>query len=170
MSTRPARQGRDHKRRRAASIYGTIVTAAVIAAAGDTLSTADLAIAVIVTLIVYWLAEQYAGLVAEHTHAGRLPSMQEVRLSLADSFPTVTASFLPLIGLFLSWAVGAGPLEASEVALTVAVVLLFFEGHAAGRAAGLSGVRLLAVSTTAVVLGVAMVVLKALIQRHHQFF
>jgi hypothetical protein len=170
MSTRPASRRRDHKRRRAANIYGTIVTAAVIAAAGDTLSTADLAIAVIVTLVVYWVAEQYADLVAEHTHAGRLPSWEEVRVSLADSFPTVTASFLPLIGLFLAWVFGAGPLEASEVALTVAVVLLFFDGHAAGKAAGLSGVRLMAVSTTAVALGLAMVVMKALIQRHHQFF
>jgi hypothetical protein len=45
-------------RRRAAGIYGTIVTAAVIAAGGDQLSTAALEVTVFVTLVVYWLAEQ----------------------------------------------------------------------------------------------------------------
>lgn len=170
MSTRPVNRERDHRRRRAASIYGTIVTAAVDAAAGDTLSTADLAVAIVVTLVVYWLAEQYAELLAEHTHAGRLPSAARIRAALADSSPTVTASFLPLAGLFLAWVFGAGPLEASEVALVIAVALLLVQGHAAGRAAGLTGIRLTAVSTTAVGLGLVMVVMKALIQTHHQFF
>src|ERR1700722_22719 len=67
------------RRRRAANIYGTIVTAAVIAAGGNTLSSAQLAVTIIVTLIVYWLAEQYAELLGAHTHGGHLPSAALVR-------------------------------------------------------------------------------------------
>jgi hypothetical protein len=161
---------RDLQRRRAASIYGTIITAAVIAAAGNVLSSAKLEIVVLVTLVVYWLAEQYAELLAEHTYAGRLPSMRRVRTSLSDSWPMVTSSFLPLVSLLVVRLLGATPLGAAEFALVVAVALLVVHGYAAGRAAGLSGIQLVAVSATAALLGVAMILLKVLIQPHHQLF
>jgi len=161
---------RDLRRRRASSIYGTIVTAAVIAAGGNVLSSATLEIVVLVTLVVYWLAEQYAELLAEHTYAGKLPSMRRVRSSLSDSWPMVTSSFLPLLSLIVARLFGASSLGAAEVALVVAVALLVVHGRAAGKAAGLSGFQLVAVSATAALLGVAMVLLKVLIQRHHQLY
>jgi hypothetical protein len=43
-------------RRRAAGIYGTIITAAILDTAGGRLSTEALVTAVVVTLLVYWLA------------------------------------------------------------------------------------------------------------------
>jgi hypothetical protein len=54
----------DTGRRRAAGIYGAVVTAAIIAAVGEQVPTRGLAIAVVVTLLVYWVAEQYAELLA----------------------------------------------------------------------------------------------------------
>jgi len=157
----------DRGRRRASSIYGTIVTAAVIAAGAGRLTTGALAVTVLVTLVVYWLAEQYAELLGEHTHAGRLPSAAQVRSSLAAAWPMVTASFLPLLSLLLARLVGASPSGAAWIALLVAVGLLVIHGHAAGRAAGLAGLRLALVTGTAGLLGVAMVVLKTLLQHHH---
>jgi hypothetical protein len=68
-------------------MYGTIVTAAVIAAGGNQLSTAALEATVFVTLVIYWLAEQYAQLLGEHTHAGRLPALSLIRSSLSASWP-----------------------------------------------------------------------------------
>jgi hypothetical protein len=154
-------------RRRAASIYGTIVTAAVIAAGAGRLTTAALAVTVMVTLVVYWLAEQYAELLGEHTRAGRLPNAGQVRSSLAAAWPMVTASFLPLLSLLLARLAGASPSGAAWTALLVTVGLLLIHGHAAGRAAGLAGLRLALVTATAGLLGVAMVVLKTLLQHHH---
>jgi hypothetical protein len=46
-------------RRRAAGIYGAIITAAILDTAGGHLSTTALVISVVVTLLVYWLAEEY---------------------------------------------------------------------------------------------------------------
>jgi hypothetical protein len=155
-------------RRRAAGIYGTIVTAAVLAASGNTLSTAALEVTVLVTLVVYWLAEQYAELLAEHTHAGRLPSIGQVGSALATSWPMVSASFVPLVSLFVARIAGASAALAADIALAITIGLLVVHGHAAGRAAGLTGRRLAVVSATAGLLGVAMVVLKALLQHHHQ--
>ena len=154
-------------RRRAAGIYGTIVTAAVLAASGNTLSTAGLEAAVLVTLVVYWLAEQYAEILGEHTHAGHLPSIGQIGSSLASSWPMVTASAVPLASLLIARLLGASAADAADVALTVTIVLLVLHGLAAGRASGLRGVRLVVVSAAAGLLGVIMVVLKIALQHHH---
>ena len=60
-------------RRRAAGIYGAIVTAAILDTAGGHLSTTALVISVVVTLLVYWLAEEYAEVLGEQVEGGRLP-------------------------------------------------------------------------------------------------
>jgi hypothetical protein len=163
----PRKSSPDRGRRRASGIYGTIVTAAVIAAGGNQLTTAALEVTVLVTLVVYWLAEQYAELLGEHTHAGRLPSIGQVGASLADAWPMVSSSFIPLASLLVARLCGATAFEAAQAALVVTIGLLGFHGHAAGRAAGVRGVRLAFVTATAVLLGVVMVVLKTLLQHHH---
>ena len=159
--------GRDWGRRRAAGIYGTIVTAAVIAAGGNQLSTTELEVTVLVTLVVYWLAEQYAELLGEHAHAGRLPKKSQVVASLAAAWPMVSASFIPLLLLLLARLAGASAPNAAAIALAVTVVLLVVHGYTAARAAGLTGIRMLLVTGTAGLLGIAMVVLKTLLQNVH---
>jgi ABC-type multidrug transport system permease subunit len=159
-------QGRRSGRRRAANIYGTIVTAAVIAAGGNQLSTPALVITIVVTLVVYWLAEQYAELIGEHTHAGRIPTAAQIRDSLRETLPMVTASYLPVAALLVA-SVFVSSVDAALIALLVAVVLLILHGHTAGRAAGLRGARLFFVTATAGLLGLAMVVLKVVLRHHH---
>jgi hypothetical protein len=148
-------------RRRAAAIYGTVVTAAVIAAGGSHLGTAALAVTVVVTLVVYWLAEEYAELLGVHARAGRLPSADLVRSSLAAAWPMVTASFVPLAVLLVARLFGASSVNAAWFALGITVVLLIIHGYGAARAAGLDGIRLASVTGAAGLLGVALVVLKA---------
>jgi hypothetical protein len=154
-------------RRRAAGIYGTIVTAAVLAAGGSQLKTGALAVSVVVTLLVYWLAEQYAELLGEQAHAGRLPSRAQVRASLQTAWPMVSASYLPVATLVVTRLLGASTVGAAMTALIVTAVLLVLHGNAAGKAAGLKGIRLAGVTVTAGLLGLAMIVLKALLQHHH---
>lgn len=57
-------------RRRAAGIYGAIITAAILDTAGGHLPTAALVVSVVVTLLVYWLAEEYAELLGEQVETG----------------------------------------------------------------------------------------------------
>jgi len=155
------------RRRRAAGIYGTIVTAAVIAAGGNQLNSAQLAVTVVVTLIVYWLAEQYAELLGAHTHDGRLPSLRLVRSSLAEAWPMVTASFVPVASIGVAVLIGLSPSDAAQAALIVTVVLLIMHGYNAGRVAGLRGRQRVFVTVIAGLLGVAMVILKSVLQHHH---
>lgn len=158
----------DGGRRRAAGIYGTIVTAAVIASSGNALSSVALEVTVLVTLVVYWLAEQYAELLGEHTHVGQLPSWDRVSSSLAAAWPMVTASFVPLGSLLVARLLGASASRAADIALYVTIALLAIHGHAAAKAGGLRGIRLILVATTAGLLGLVMVLLKVILQNHHQ--
>ena len=152
--------------RRAAGVYGAIITAAILAAAGGKLPTAALVVSVVVTLLVYWLAEEYAELLGEQTEKGVLPTWAYVREALAATWPMVSASFLPLLALVLARVAGASPLTAANVGLAVAVVAMTIHGWLAGRAAQLRGRRLLFVTSAAAGLGLVMILLKDLALLH----
>ena len=153
-------------RRRAAGIYGAVVTAAIIAAVGEQVRTRGLAVAIVVTLLVYWVAEQYAELLGEHTAGGHLPGWRHVRAGLAASWPMVGASYVPLLVLFLARLAGASPLTAANAGLVAALLLLVYHGWSASRAAHLTGKSLLAATSVAAALGVVMIVLKDLVLIH----
>lgn len=153
-------------RRRAAGIYGAIITASIMTTAGDSLSTVALALAVLITLLVYWLAEQYAEVLGGQAAAGRLPTWGHIRTALAGSWPIVSASFVPLLALLLARLAGATAQTAATVGVITAVVLLTFHGWTSGRAAHLHGWQLAATTSVAATLGLVMVALKDLVILH----
>jgi MFS family permease len=153
-------------RRRAAGIYGAIVTAAILDPVGGHVSTAALAVSVVVTLLVYWLAEEYADVLGEQVEGGRLPSRASIGAALATTWPMVSASFAPLVALVLARAAGASALTAANVGLVAAVLLLTFHGWLAGRAAQLRGWQLFFATSFAAALGLVMILLKDLVLTH----
>jgi hypothetical protein len=153
-------------RRRAAGIYGAIITAAIFDTIGDNLPTAALVVTVVVTLLVYWLAEEYAEILGEQAEGGRLPSRASIRGSLAATWPMVSASFTPLLALLLARLAGASPLAAANVGLAAAIVLLTIHGWSAGRAAQLRGWQLFFATSVAAALGLLMIALKDLVLIH----
>jgi hypothetical protein len=153
-------------RRRAAGIYGAIVTAAILDTVGGHVSTAALVVAVVVTLLVYWLAEEYAEVLGEQVQGGRLPSRASIGEALAATWPMITASFAPLVALVLARVAGASNLTAANVGLVVAVLLLTLHGWLAGRAAQLRGWPLFFATSFAAALGVVMILLKDLVLTH----
>ncbi len=153
-------------RRRAAGIYGAIITAAIFDTAGGHLPTGALVVSVVVTLLVYWLAEQYAELLGEQAEGGHLPSWASIRAALAATWPMVSASYAPLLVLLLARLAGASPLVAANVGLAAAIVLLTIHGWSAGRAAQLRGWQLLVATSIAAALGLLMIALKDLVLIH----
>ena len=89
----------------AAGIYGVIIGAAVMATSHGKTSTA-VAVAVLVTLTIYWAAERYARLVAERIHDGRGLTWHEVRVQLTSGWTIVTTSALPLAVLVVGDLLG----------------------------------------------------------------
>jgi hypothetical protein len=163
---RPAPPAKISGRRRAASIYGAIITAAVIAASGGELSTVALVIAVVVTLLVYWVAEEYAEVLGEQAEGGRLPTWASIRGMLADTWPMVSASFLPLLALALARVAGASAPAAANAGLGVAIALLLLYGWSASRAARLHGRQLVLSAAVTAALGIAMILLKDVVLIH----
>lgn len=152
--------------RQAAGIYGLIVTAAVFATAGGHLRTLPLAISVVVTLLVYWLAEEYAE-VGARTSAGHRPTWAIVRSALAAKWPMVTASYLPLLCLLAARLLGASPVAAAYTGLGATVALLTYYGWSAGRASSMRGLGLLLMTSIAAAMGILMILLKILIAHVH---
>jgi hypothetical protein len=163
---RPAPSAQTTGQRRAASIYGAIITAAIIAATGAKLSTTALVVAVVVTLLVYWVAEEYAEVLGEQAEGGRLPTWASIRGMLVSTWPMVSASYAPLLALVIARAAGASALTAANVGLAVAVILLTVHGWWAGRAARLRGRQLLLSTAVAAALGIVMILLKDLVLIH----
>ena len=169
MTARPA-VGQQAKanpgRRRAAGIYGAIVTAAILDAAGGHLPTAALVVSVVVTLLVYWLAEEYAEVLGEQAAGGRLPGWSRVREALAEAWPMVSASYLPLLVLVVARLAGASSLAAANAGLVAAIIVLTVHGWLAARSAQLHGRQLFAATSVALGLGLVMILLKDLVLIH----
>lgn len=153
-------------RRRSAGIYGSIITAAILTAAGGALSTLGLAVAVVVTLLVYWIAEEYAELLGEEVEGGRLPDRGQIRAALATTWPMVSVSCGPLIALVLTRLAGASSPVAADIGLATAVVLLVYHAWAAGRVARLRGRQLALTTAAAALLGALMIILKTAVLVH----
>jgi hypothetical protein len=153
-------------RRRAAGIYGIIITAAILDTIGGRASTTVLVISVVGTLVVYWIAEQYAEILGEHTTGGQLPSWAYIRGTLAATWPMVSASFAPLLAVVLAALAGASALTAANVGLVVAMAVLTIHGWLAGRAAQFQGWKLLVATSIAAGLGLMMILLKDLVLIH----
>jgi hypothetical protein len=153
-------------RRRAAGIYGAIVTAAILDTVGGHVSTVALVVSVVVTLLVYWVAEEYAEVLGEQVEGGQLPSRARIGSALAGTWPMVSASFLPLLALVLAHLAGASEVTAANVALAAVLILLTVHGWRAGRAAELRGWPLCFATSVAAGLGIVMILLKDLVLLH----
>jgi hypothetical protein len=138
----------------------------VLASAGYDLAAGQLAVAVLITLAVYWLADVYSELLGGHFERGRLPSWPEVHAAMLIAWPMVGASFIPLVVLGLARLGGLSSRSAATFALASAIVMLVIYAWTAGHAAQLRGLRLAFVTSSAALLGILMIVLKNVVLVH----
>lgn len=164
--TRPGPTARAVGKRRAAGIYGSIVTAAVLAATQNERHESAVVLTVLITLLVYWLAEEYAELLGEQVQGGRVPSWDYIQGTLVATWPMVTASFLPLLAMVLAKWAGASVPAASNVGVVVAIALLTIHAWLAARAARLHGWQLAFTTSVALALGLVMILLKDVVLLH----
>ena len=121
---------------------------------------------ILITLVVYWLAEEYAEVLGEQAEGGLVPTWDYIRASLAASWPMVTASFAPLVALVLARLAGATIPVADNIGLVMAIILLMIHGWSAARSAQLRGWQLALATSVAAALGLVMVVLKDVVLLH----
>ncbi|SES31833.1 hypothetical protein SAMN05216199_2823 [Pedococcus cremeus] len=146
----------------AATIYGVIVSAGVMAAAHAETALA-VVVAVLVTLVIYWVAERYARLVAERIHRGHRPTWAQAREQLTDGWEMVSASYLPLAVLSVLSLLGVELYGAVLSALVCSTVLLCVAGWAMGRKGQLTTRERVVSTVVAGLFGVVMIALKSLL-------
>jgi hypothetical protein len=153
-----------------AGIYGTVICASILASA-DGQRPVRVAVVVLVTLFVYWLAERYSevlGLVASADGAGPVHGTATVRITsghirhvIRSGWPMIEASVTPSVVLLGSRLLGASAGSAVDIALWYTVVLLVVLGWLAATRAELVGWPRLVATAFAAVLGLVVVGLKA---------
>ncbi|MDF2090826.1 hypothetical protein P0Y31_00575 [Knoellia sp. 3-2P3] len=155
-----ARRSRPTEENTAATIYGVIVSAAVMASAHAETALA-VVVAVLVTMVIYWGAERYARLVAERIHQGHRPTWAQARSQLTNGWEMVTASYLPLAVLSVLTLLGVELYGAVLSALVCSTVLLCIAGWAMGRNGHLTPWERVASTVVAGLFGLVMIALKS---------
>ncbi|REG00048.1 hypothetical protein DFJ67_6094 [Asanoa ferruginea] len=144
-----------------AGIYGTVICAATLASSGVE-PAGRVAATVLVTLLVYWLAERYAELLGLAARGDGRPSVTraEVLGVLTAGWAMIQASITPLLVLLLARLAGASNETALDAAVAYTVLLLVVLGWLAARSAGLTGWLRWAATAFSGVLGLVVVALK----------
>ncbi|MGN6245391.1 MAG: hypothetical protein ACTHQ3_17195 [Motilibacteraceae bacterium] len=141
-------------------LTGTVVCAAVIAyAAGHVRSTLELSVAILGTVLVYWLAHLHARTLGESIAHGHHPLLA-LRLAVAETWPIAGASVLPLAVLLLAELAGAGLRTAAWLALIATVVALTGYSYLAGVRSGLSPWGRVASAAAGAAIGIVVALLK----------
>jgi hypothetical protein len=87
----------------ARAIYGNVLATSLVAAFSedDDYSTTEIAVSVLVTGLVFWLAHVYSSLLAERYAVGRRLTRSETGAEFYSEWPVVQAFFPPVIVLLL---------------------------------------------------------------------
>jgi len=145
------------------AIYGTILSTALIAAYSEDPGSDPLqvAVAVVSTAIVFWLAHAYAGTLARGGQPGR--TLARARAGLALEWPLVLGSLPPVLPLLLGSLGVLSDYHSEVAAIATGIVVLGGWGMAIAwqRGRGLLGLAFAAVSSA--FFGLVVVALKALV-------
>ena len=152
----------DPHRRRAGHLYGLIISGAVLATAPDDFRLVRIAVLLLGTLCIYWLAETYVHWMAARTLRRRDLTRPERRAIIVDGWPLVAASAVPLAALALEAVLGIETKVALDITLAVNAAMLFAIGWRMGKVSGLTGGKLVLSAGLAGLLGVTMIGLKTL--------
>jgi hypothetical protein len=142
------------------AITGTVVCAAAIAySVGHVESTAQLSVAILGTVAVYWVAHLHAVTIGSSlTH--RHHPLIAVRHALIETLPIAGASIVPLGVLLVTRLFGAGLRTSAWTALIATIALLAIYSYIAGARGGLDRKGSLGCGAAGACVGLLVVALK----------
>jgi hypothetical protein len=118
------------------AVYGSILAAALIEALrAEHVSAESIALSLLSTMVVFWLAHVWSGLVGDRIRHGPRPQLHRVIAVARAEWPLVEASFVPLLALLLGWAGLYGNQTAARIALAACIGQLVVWGLLVGRRA-----------------------------------
>jgi hypothetical protein len=149
----------------AGAIYGTLLSTAVVAGFSEeeSVDPLEIAIAVLVTGFVFWLAHVYAAVLPQGYSTGRRATGAEMRGRAVQEWPMVQAAVPPVLVLLLGSVGALSKQEAVTVAIALGVLALFGWGLVIGGREGLGRLARVGVAVVDAVFGLAIVLLKVLV-------
>ena len=146
------------------AVYGTIAVAALLAAESARRETYPETIgAVVITLLLYWLAHSYSELLGNRLETPSRLNREAVVQVVAGYISVIKGALLPLIAMLIAWAAGASQETAVTAALWTTVVSLFLLELAAGIRCHARPLVLLFDACVGAAMGVTIFALKAII-------
>ena len=142
-------------------ITGTVVSAAAIAAsAGHLTEDTRLILAILGSVLIYWLAHVHARTLGDAV-AHRAHPMNALREALAETWPILAAGLVPASILLIAEVVGAPIRTAAWIAVIASTVLLTVYSFLAGRRGGLGLGGSLLSACVGAALGILIIVMKS---------
>ena len=157
-----SRRGWRDEHELAHAIHGTIVGAAVMAAASLHGTLGQVVVSVVVTILVYWTAERYAAILASGVH-GPAPTWSRAGYALRQGWPMLEAAVAPLVVLVVVTLTTSNLETGVDVALLFAVVVLAVLGWTAARHANRTKAAALGWAVASGLLGAVVAALKLLL-------
>jgi hypothetical protein len=126
----------DHAEFYAAAVYGTILAASLIAVFREEHDSPEtIALALLGTMAVFWLAHAWSAILGERIHAGHGLGHRRAIAIARSEWPLVESAFAPAIVLVLGWTGLIGDKTSETLALAACIIQLFAWGFAVGRQA-----------------------------------
>jgi hypothetical protein len=117
--------GLDREGSYAAAIYGSILATGLIGALREYHAAADaVAVALLSTSVVFWLAHVWSAALGERIETGALGGWARIRRLAAEEWPMLESGALPFIALLLAWAGLYSDRAGVDTALAIGVVQL----------------------------------------------
>ncbi|GID95662.1 hypothetical protein ACFQFC_06560 [Amorphoplanes digitatis] len=152
----------------AGAIYGSMLAASVVVGGGLGADShgpppVRLALLLVATGVVFWLAHAYARLVGDRIHRTTISGAEIVRVARLE-WPLLQATFPPAAAAVVVGVLGGGDRAAGWAALLVAIAGQVGWGMVAARQAGASRSLILLTAVVNLALGLVIISLKAALQ------
>ena len=144
------------------AVYGSVLAATVVVSAGDLRAPVTLAVLLVVSGLVFWLAHVYAQTVSMKHGGWRLGP---IRHSMREEWPVAFAALPPAAAALTGLIPGIAVTQGVWAALGVAILEQQLWGFAAVRNSKVAGAERTAAILLNAFMGVVIITLKVLVNR-----
>jgi hypothetical protein len=145
-------------------IYGTITVAALLAAESARQETYPRTVgAVVVTLLLYWLAYSYAQFTGERLAENEPFSLGRLGRSALHELAVLLGAVIPLAVLLIFWAFGASLADAVTAGIWTSAAMIVLCELVIGIRADLNGRELVRQSLFGALLGLLVIAMRVLL-------
>lgn len=146
------------------AVYGTIAVGALLAAESAHRETyLNTVVAVVIIMVLYWLAHSYADLTGHQLETGARLTRSHLLTALVNELTILIGAVMPVLALVICWILGASLSTAVLAAVLTSAVIIVTIEVLAGVRADLSGRQLFLQALIGALLGLPIIAVEVLL-------